>query len=73
MKHLGLYLTIISVVGNIYVAHKKIAGLWLWMVSNVGWLYYSYYNGTYDQMPLWFIYLGTTGYSIYQWSKEKKI
>lgn len=67
----GWICAILSFVGGLYVAKKNSLGLWLWIISNAGWIIIDFSTGLYSQGCLFIAYMGTTMYSIWEWRKDK--
>lgn len=65
-------LVIMSLLGNIFVIHKNVAGHWLWAVSNVGWISYNLALKAYPPAFLFTVYLGLSIWGIYSWTREDR-
>jgi nicotinamide riboside transporter PnuC len=69
---LSWILVALSLIGNVFVVKKNIIGQWVWAVSNVGWVAYNIYIGSYSQATLFAVYLGLCIWGIIVWSKDDK-
>lgn len=70
--HLTWILTILSLLGNVFVIKKNVAGQWLWVVSNIGWVTYDLSIGAHAQACLFLAYVGMSIWGVIVWTKEKK-
>lgn len=74
MNCYSILATILSIVGNFGVVHKKIWGLVVWCVSNVVWIYVAIFiHKDYAQLSLFIFYLIMNSYTIYVWRKDDNL
>ena len=62
-----------SLIGNVFVIKKQVAGQWLWAIANIGWVSYNLNIGAYAQAFLFSVYFGLCIWGIYMWSRPKKV
>jgi len=67
---LSWVLVVLSLIGNVFVIKKNVAGQWLWAFSNVGWVTYDLYIGAYSQAFLFAVYLGLCVWGIVSWTRD---
>jgi nicotinamide riboside transporter PnuC len=63
------FLVITSLAGNLLVVKKNVIGLWVWLISNVGWIIYDISIGAYSQAFLFVAYSFICVWGIIDWSK----
>jgi len=59
--------TAFSVIGQLYVAHKKTAGFWWWIAANMALLTVSSFHGLYGMTALYCFFTVMAAYSIWKW------
>ena len=62
--------TIISIIGVILNAQKKISGFYFWMFSNFSWVLIDIHKGIYAQAALFVFYFGMCFYGVYSWKRK---
>ncbi len=60
---------ILSIIGGLLVAWKKIEGFYLWSISNIMWIYYFGYSWTGFMFA---VNLVLAIYSVYEWKYKLK-
>lgn len=70
-EQLSWILVGLSLLGNVFVIKKNVAGQWLWALSNLGWIAFDLYIGAYSQAFLFFVYFGMCVWGIVEWSRTK--
>lgn len=65
-------LVAMSLLGNYFVNKKNVAGQWIWILSNIGWVSFNVYIHNYPQATLFAIYSGMCAWGIWAWTKEAK-
>ncbi len=73
INNLAWGIVAISLMGNIYIIKKKVAGFYFWSFSNTLWIFYNLFIAAIAQAVLMFICLLFCLYGIYQWNKKKEI
>lgn len=68
---LGYSSFIVSLVGVLLNANKKISCWPVWLISNMGWILYSIIQGDYPQIVLWITFSAFNVYGWIQWKREK--
>ncbi len=63
-------LVILSMIGVVLNARKKISGFFFWAVANVGWVVVNYRQGQWAQAVLFGFYFGACLYGAYVWHRE---
>ena len=64
-------ITLISILGAILNAQKKIVGFWVWMLANTLWIVVDLQAGLPAQAALFAVYNGICIYGLLQWRKDK--
>lgn len=72
-EQLSWILVGLSLLGNIFVIKKNVAGQWLWALSNLGWIAFDLYIGAYSQAFLFVVYFGMCVWGILEWSRAKPV
>lgn len=65
----GWAATIVMAMGSIGVAHKRVWGLGLLLLGNVGWGVVGVLSGLYSLIAVLVFMAALDSYGIYQWSK----
>lgn len=63
-------LTLLSMIGVVLNARKKVSGFWFWAVANAGWVAVNYRQGLWAQALLFGFYFMVSLYGIWAWSRE---
>jgi nicotinamide riboside transporter PnuC len=61
----------LSIIGSILIAQKKISGFYVWIISNIFWVFINLYLGVIAQAFLFIFYIGLCIYSIIEWKKKQ--
>jgi nicotinamide riboside transporter PnuC len=69
---LGYSTFIVSLIGILLNAKKKISCWPVWLVSNVGWIVYSLIHRDIPQIVLWITFSAFNVYGWIQWKKDQK-
>lgn len=64
---IGWIATVIMMFGSIGVAHKKIIGLWLFLVGNILWIVVAYMTNLWSLAAVSVILGVLDGYGIHKW------
>ena len=65
---LGMFNTFFSIFGAILNAIEMIEGFYIWIFANSMWIIYNYKTKTYEQIPIWVIYIIICIIGIIYWS-----
>jgi len=68
---LGYSSFVVSLIGILLNAKKKISCWPVWLVSNAGWIVYSLIQRDYPQIILWIAFSAFNVYGWIQWAKDK--
>ncbi|MBN1915208.1 MAG: hypothetical protein JW769_04900 [Parachlamydiales bacterium] len=71
-KNISWLFTALSIWGNIHVIKKQKVGQLLWMLANVGWIWYNVKNHEWAAATLFSIYLGLCIWGFVQWHLDEK-
>lgn len=63
----------LAVAGNLYVAHKRVAGLWMWLVANLIACPFMLSLGLYGMAIQYAVFTATTMYSIVKWRQRPAV
>jgi hypothetical protein len=69
IDYMGWIATVIMAVGSLYIAHKKVLGLWLMLVGNAVWLGVGYASGLSSLVGVSIMMGILDYYGIYRWTK----
>jgi len=69
---LSWILVALSLIGNVFVIKKNVAGQWLWAVANLGWIAFDLYLGAYSQAFLFAVYFGMCVWGIMAWTRDQR-
>ena len=69
---LSWFLVAMSLTGNAFVNKKNVLGQWIWATSNLGWVSYNIYIGSYSQATLFGAYLCMCVWGIISWTRDAK-
>lgn len=72
VENLSWILVMISLIGNIFVIKRNVAGQWLWTIGNAGWIAYDLYMGAYSQAFLFGAYLAMSIWGVIEWTREDR-
>lgn len=64
------FILVTGVVGQVFVAHKKPAGFWIWIASNIVLIATSVKQGLPGMAALYVFYTAMCFYSIWKWKKD---
>lgn len=64
-------ITVISIIGAVLNAQKKISGFYFWIVANTAWVAIDVYSGVYAQAALFLFYFAVCVYGLYSWRKAE--
>ena len=70
MEWFTWFITVLSIIGVILNAQKKISGFYFWIVANFSWVLIDFHKGIYAQAALFGFYFLMCFYGIYTWRKE---
>ena len=71
MNIYSIIATILSIVGQFGITHKKIWGLVLWIISDLAWIFVdAYIHPDYSQLSLYAFYALMNIYTIIVWKKK---
>jgi hypothetical protein len=74
MNEWSIVATILSIVGQFGVTYQKIWGLYVWMLSNVFWIYVDIkIHPDYAQMTMYMFYLVMNYYSTIVWKRNVQL
>lgn len=63
---------VLSLVGNYLVIKKNPNGFIIWIITNLGWVFYDWYKEIYSQSILFIIYTIFALYGVYSWKYSNK-
>lgn len=69
---IGWISAIISVIGTLYVNHKNVKGMIIWIISNILWIFYATfirYNP--PQIFMYVVFTMVNVHGIYKWRFKK--
>ena len=69
IDYMGWIGTVIMAVGSVYIAHKKVFGLWLMLLGNIVWLGVGYASGLSSLVGVSILMGALDYYGIYRWTK----
>ena len=62
-------LTVLSIVGVILNAQRKVCGFYVWMVTNAAWAAVALYKGVPAQAALFIVYFILCFYGVWKWKR----
>lgn len=64
--------TLLSIIGAILNAQKKISGFYFWIVANSCWIIVDIHEGIYAQAGLFLFYVAVCIYGVHTWRKKEE-
>lgn len=61
----------LSIIGSILNAFGKIAGFYIWIIANTGWIVEESITHNWAQVPMWAVYNIISVIGIIIWKKKK--
>lgn len=63
----GIILSTLSIVGAILNAMLMWQGFVLWIIANIGWIWYNVQTKMYEQIPIWVVFTITSTSGLIYW------
>jgi len=73
MFDLTWFLVAASLIGNACINKQNIAGHWVWLFANAGWVYYDLLIGVHSQAALFGVYMLMNLWGIFEWKYKARI
>ena len=70
MTNLTWFLVAASLIGNACINKQNIAGHWIWLFANAGWVWFDLSIGATSQATLFAVYMCMNVWGIYEWAKK---
>jgi len=70
MNLIYLLVSALSIIGVILNIYKIKEGFIVWMFTNVSWIIIDFYEGLYEQIPIFIVFTGSCIWGYRKWDNE---